>query len=131
MGTSPQAAYGEPGETWQVQLAEPRTECSFHFQLRRNTLSARPHCCRSLGHCTPCTEVGLCQNNLPMGVSVSEKLLRTALRVLTCYTYVPREKPDPADVDCLREAVPAEEKGMEADCLASRLIDRQTKWRGA
>jgi hypothetical protein len=52
------------------------------------------------------------------------ELLRTALRVLSCFTDTPLQQPDPADVEWLRKSVCGEEINLDADVLAAYIIQR-------
>ena len=50
-------------------------------------------------------------------------LLRTALRVLTCYTEY--KEPSPQDIRTLRAAVSGPEREWEADTLATYIVKRE------
>jgi len=65
------------------------------------------------------------------GAPVQEDLLPVAVRVLACYTDLPRRTPSEGDVQCLRDAASADEVGLPIDELAVAIIDRERRRRAA
>jgi hypothetical protein len=60
-----------------------------------------------------------------------DELLHIALRVLSRLAARPPEEPDRADVEYLRQSVPSQERSLQLDSLACRVIQRELKRRSA
>ena len=56
-----------------------------------------------------------------------EELLHIGLRVLSRLLADPPEEPALADVECLRQSVPSEERDLQLDSLACHVIEREVK----
>jgi hypothetical protein len=60
---------------------------------------------------------------------MSEELVLAGLRVLSCYTFLPRRRPDAEDLERLRQAVTAEKRDWNGDELATYIIERELRQR--
>jgi hypothetical protein len=60
---------------------------------------------------------------------MSDELVLAALRVLSCYTFLPCRRPEAEDLERLRQAVTAEERDWNGDELATYIIERELRQR--